>query len=189
MESVDTAWVLIFNAGKSNEGVYTLQGRSKASSAYVLAFERTDDAERFALQLQGEGFDLATPLCWDARQLEAFCEAGDFEVSLVTEGTLITPPRKNEYDTDAFEKLTVGNGLEKKPVVEEEDAASASSAETTDTEQRRGGSGADDGHKTLDLRQQGGRHFEAERAALERLWQSGQGGQDGGADNDKPWRD
>ena len=68
-------------------------------------------------------------------------------------------------------------------------APSASSAETTDTEQRRGGSGADDGHKTLDLRQQGGRHFEAERAALERLWQSGQGGQDGGADNDKPWRD
>jgi hypothetical protein len=105
LEGIDRAWVLIFNAGKQDEGVYTLQGRATPASAYVLAFERTDDADRFAYLLQAEGFDLATPMCWDTDQLATFCSAGSFEVSLVPQDTLITPPRKNEYDVDAFHKL------------------------------------------------------------------------------------
>ena len=108
MSGMDTAWVLIFNPGKHDEGVYTLQGRATSTSAYVLAFERTDDAERFAQLLQAEGFDLPTPLCWNQEQLSTFCEAGPFEVSLVPQGTLITPPTKNEYDHDAFDRLENG---------------------------------------------------------------------------------
>lgn len=109
MVGMDTAWVLIFNAGRHDEGVYTLQGRTSRASAYVLAFERTDDAERFAQLLQAEGFDIPTPLMWNIEQLSNFCEAGPFEVSLVPQGTLITPPTKNEYDHDAFDRLN-GNG-------------------------------------------------------------------------------
>jgi len=108
MSDLRSAWVLIFNAGQKDEGVYTLQGRAERLSSYVLAFERTDDADRFAQLLQAEGFDLATPLCWDSAQLTAFCDAGAFEVSLVPEGALITPPTKNEYDLDAFEKVSEG---------------------------------------------------------------------------------
>lgn len=106
MEDLEAAWVLIFNAGQSDEGVYTLQGRAARASAYVLAFERPDDATRFATLLQAEGFDLATPLHWNTNQLSTFCDAGEFELSLVPQGTLITPPSKNEYDRDAFDRLT-----------------------------------------------------------------------------------
>lgn len=105
MQDMDSAWVLIFNPGQVDEGVYTLQGRSEQASAYVLAFERTDDADRFAQLLQAEGFDLATAMCWDAEQLQTFCDAGQFEVSLVPKGTLLTPPSKNEYDNDAFARI------------------------------------------------------------------------------------
>jgi hypothetical protein len=97
----DSAWVLIFNPGRHDEGVYTLQGRR----AYILAFERTDDAGRFAELLQAEGFDQPTPLCWGVHQLSSFCEMGEFEMSLVPQGSLITPPKKNEYDRDAFDRL------------------------------------------------------------------------------------
>ena len=137
----DQAWVLIFNAGQQNEGVYTLQGRT----AYVLAFERTDDAERFAQLLQADGFDEPTcappafawffirpaahpsprlaahpepigpvprrPLCWDSNQLSAFCAAGEFEMSLVPQGSLVTPPSTNEYDNDAFDRLQAASML------------------------------------------------------------------------------
>ena len=44
-----------------------------------------DDAERFATLLQAEGFDLATPLLWDSATIGEFCDAGEFEVSLVQE--------------------------------------------------------------------------------------------------------
>lgn len=105
LEGLQSVNVLIFNAGQKDEGVYTLQGRTARAAAYVLAFENTEDAACFAQLLQAEGFDLATPLCWDREQLVAFCDAGTFEVSLVPCGALITPPSKNEYDRDAFEKL------------------------------------------------------------------------------------
>ena len=64
LQGMDGCWVLIFNQGKHDEGVYTLQGKATKANAYVLAFERTDDADRFAQLLQAEGFDLATPLRW-----------------------------------------------------------------------------------------------------------------------------
>lgn len=87
---LEEAWVLIFNVGKQDEGVYTLQGRTERAAAYVLMFEFTDDADRFAQLLQAEGFEGATPLKWAAEQIHAFCLAGEFEVSLVPQVRLIT---------------------------------------------------------------------------------------------------
>ena len=83
LQDLEEAWVLIFNLGKQDEGVYTLQGRAARAASYVLSFERVDDADRFAALLQAEGFDLATPLKWQTDQLASFCTAGEFEVSLV----------------------------------------------------------------------------------------------------------
>jgi len=105
MENLDSAWVLIFNAGQEDEGVYTLQGRAQRAAGYVLGFERDDDADRFATLLQAEGFDLATPRLWDADRLATFCDAGEFELSLVPQSALIVPPANNEYDKEGFERL------------------------------------------------------------------------------------
>jgi hypothetical protein len=96
--------VLIFNAGTTNEGVYTLCS-SAGPDQYVLAFETTDDASSFADMLEAEGFELATPLNWDREQIFSFCHGGNFEVSLVPSGAVITPPSQNTYDHDAFQRL------------------------------------------------------------------------------------
>lgn len=60
LQDIKSAYVLIFNVGRHDEGVYTLQGHS---SPYVLAFEREEDAGRFAQQLQasGDGFVRVPP--------------------------------------------------------------------------------------------------------------------------------
>ena len=62
LQGLDSAYVLIFNAGQQDEGVYTLQGRAAQANAYVLAFELNDDAGRFAQLLQAEGFVSRRPL-------------------------------------------------------------------------------------------------------------------------------
>ena len=55
---LEHSWVLIFNAGQDDEGLYTLQG-SEASvqqhgndGTYVLAFEQHEEACRFGMMLQ-----------------------------------------------------------------------------------------------------------------------------------------
>ena len=105
LREFSAAWVLIFNLGKSNEGVYTLQGRG-STNAYVLAFESMYDADRFSQLLQAENFDLPTPLRWNTPQLSDFCTAGEFEVSLVPQvrhppsaTPIVAPPRSRARRT------------------------------------------------------------------------------------------
>lgn len=100
MSGAEDAWVLIFNPGKTNEGVYTLQGRALPS---VLAFESMSDADRFSRALAAEQFHQPTPMKWRNDQLSQFCSAGQFELSVVPMGAEITPPTENSYDLDAFE--------------------------------------------------------------------------------------
>lgn len=106
LRDLPSAYVLIFNPGQNDEGVYTLQGRSSPMSSYVLAFEETDEAERFAQLLQAEGFDLPKPMQWHVDQICSFCETGHFELGIVPTGVLLTPPTHNEFDADAYGKLS-----------------------------------------------------------------------------------
>jgi len=97
LAGVQALFVLIFNPGKSNEGVYTLQGKTSPASSYVLAFEQTDEAIRFADLLHAEGFDMPQPMEWRAETIRTFCERGEFEIGIVPRGALLTPPSHNEY--------------------------------------------------------------------------------------------
>ena len=61
LQGLDSAYVLIFNAGQQDESVHTVRPKyvpfsTVQANSFVLAFELNDDAGRFALQLQAEGF-------------------------------------------------------------------------------------------------------------------------------------
>jgi len=92
-DGLEAAHVLIFNPGQQNEGVYTMQG-TEDGKTYVLGFELSDDADRFAQLLHADGLDLAVPSRWGFEQFHAFCTESQFEVSLVPEGSFIAPPSK-----------------------------------------------------------------------------------------------
>lgn len=111
LRGVERAFVLIFNHGQPDEGVYTLQGRQTPTS-YVLTFEHADEAARFAELLQAEGFDLAKPVPWYRERVSEFCESTGFELGFVPVGTLITPPEHNSYDVEAYEELAQKDGLD-----------------------------------------------------------------------------
>jgi len=98
----EAAWVVIFNAGQRNEGVYTQV--QDGGEAAVVAFEFNDDAEEFARSLFSKGFDLGTPSFWSAGQMTSFCHASGFDVSVVPRGTLPEPPSNSGHPDD------IGNG-------------------------------------------------------------------------------
>jgi hypothetical protein len=106
------AYVVMFNAGRSNEGVYTLEKQVGGSVAQLLTFENTEDAGHFVQQLRREGFNVvgsqgsvsldARAFMWDARKIAQFCQSSYFEVALVPSGEKLSPPQKNEYDPARF---------------------------------------------------------------------------------------
>lgn len=98
MIDAEATWVLIFNAGQGNEGVYTLNPFEGGHAASVLCFESSDDADQFAHRLVGEGFDRPTPFIWDAEKLTHYCHSSGFKVEVVPLGEIPAPPASNDYD-------------------------------------------------------------------------------------------
>jgi len=98
-------FVLIFNAGMPDEGVYTLQGRETSLDTYVLGFELKDEADRFATLLEAQGFGMPDALLWPTEQVSDFCQVAEFGLSFVPQNTLFMPPAHNYYDVDAFNAL------------------------------------------------------------------------------------
>ena len=92
--TIKDAWVLIFNQGKKNEGVYTI---SKSERSSILAFESVSDATRFAHVLAASNFHLASCVKWKALQISIFCELNNFNVTILPPGALFTPPDTNEF--------------------------------------------------------------------------------------------
>lgn len=90
IQGLAEAWVLVFNAGQHDEGVYTQAQQGKPAS--ILAFECTHDADHFVKLLQAKGFGDASPMRWDADQLTRFTQESGLEVTIMSRGNLPTPP-------------------------------------------------------------------------------------------------
>ena len=86
---------MLFNAGQSNEAIYT--NSKDDSDAMVLAFEDAGDATQYAQVLLDQGFDLATPSHWSANQLLKFCQGSGFAIQIVNRGNMPDAP-SNTYE-------------------------------------------------------------------------------------------
>jgi hypothetical protein len=101
-------WIMCFNMGQPNEGVYT---QAAKEVNWVLAFECTDDAAQFAQELVAKGFDLATPDFWGADRLANFCRTTGIQVWEVPKGTM-PPSPDNTFDQ---KRDTVNHASEPQP--------------------------------------------------------------------------
>jgi hypothetical protein len=100
LPGLEMAWVLVFNAGEPDEGVYT--HTAPGGSPSLLAFVSPEDADAFARQMMAAGFDPATPLCWGAGQVTRFSHATGLEATVVPEGQL--PPLPETFDRSTEEE-------------------------------------------------------------------------------------
>ena len=112
-QRVETPWVLIFNAGTHEEGMYTLQGRKtspECSGTFALAFEGRDGASRFAMLLQAQGFGMPTAVAWDAAEFIDFCASADFGIGFVRTDARLFPPQVLEGGMEPYPSQTIPNG-------------------------------------------------------------------------------
>ena len=104
LENQASAFVLLFNPGQRDEGVYTLESKATSRETCLVVFEEGEAAERFSHLLSAEGFDLAHPAEWSAEQICHFCTSLHFGLGFVSSEALLLPPRHNVYDRKAFEE-------------------------------------------------------------------------------------
>jgi len=81
-------FVLLFNAGTDNEGIHTLRlmGSDGREHNIVMMFESADDAERYALLLEAQDFQVPTVEEMPAEDIEEFCDAARYESKLIPAG-------------------------------------------------------------------------------------------------------
>ncbi|MGG6292945.1 DUF3110 domain-containing protein [Leptolyngbya sp. AN02str] len=99
-------YVLLYNAGTDNEGIYTLrlkQDDEQSTGTYrniILMFESEEDALRYSLMLEAQDFASPAVECLEQEEVEEFCNEADYDSVLVPEGTLTLPPETNLEVTD-----------------------------------------------------------------------------------------
>ncbi|HEY9818465.1 MAG TPA: DUF3110 domain-containing protein [Candidatus Obscuribacterales bacterium] len=90
-------FVLLFNAGTSNEGIHTLKVSDRN---IVLMFEHEDDAVRYSLMLEAQDFGSPTVEAFESDDIEEFCLGAGYECKHIPTGTLEVPPDANAPSTD-----------------------------------------------------------------------------------------
>jgi Protein of unknown function (DUF3110) len=91
-------FVLLFNAGKDNEGIYTQKVGDRDK---VLMFESEDDATRYALMLEAQDFLAPAVEAIDAEEVKEFCQSAGYDWEIVPDGVgVMMPPEANVEKTD-----------------------------------------------------------------------------------------
>ena len=102
-DRMKNAWVLIFDAESVDEGVYTILDKRSNFNALV-SFESYKDAYTFASLLVSNGFEMATPVCWDASRIVEFCKMGHYALRF-PDGKVPTAPLDNWYSKNVRQDL------------------------------------------------------------------------------------
>ena len=100
--------VLLYEAGKENEGIHSLE---LAGKTVVLMFENKDDAERYCLLLEAQDFPSPSVENIERGEIEIFCSQAGYECRFVESGFIpqsdedklcLVPPEHN-LDTTSWE--------------------------------------------------------------------------------------
>ena len=92
LESMDMAWVLVFDADTEEEAVYSMEVDEEEGSHVVLAFEDKLEAERYAVSLREEAYSSdASVQALDVEALVVTSRDADFRVGIVFKGCARSP--------------------------------------------------------------------------------------------------
>jgi hypothetical protein len=107
IRGVSTVWILASNLGSTKEGLYIMKDevRKRPDDYFVLAFEKYDDAERYAHLASSPDFDLS-PVQWQTEQLISFCLTDHFEVAFAQK--FVIPASTDKFHYDVLGKVVRG---------------------------------------------------------------------------------
>lgn len=106
----EEVWVLLFNAGTSNEGIYSLELDSSPAAAaeaeaegaevegaldVVVGWEDEAEAQRYGQMLEAQDMPLPTATRFSTEQIVEWCAESGHLFGIVREGVTVTPPTRN----------------------------------------------------------------------------------------------
>ena len=82
-------------AGKENEGAYSVKDIGGNQILYL--FEEEDDATRYAMMLEDEGYPNMTILEVDEDLMIKTCHIHGHEYAVITKNDIVIPPEEHDY--------------------------------------------------------------------------------------------
>ncbi len=90
-------FVLLYNAGTSNEGIHTIE---YGGCNTVLMFESGVGANYYVSLLEAYGFPRPTAELMDGEEIKKFCRNSGYDFRLITSDNVAIPPQKHKEKTD-----------------------------------------------------------------------------------------
>ena len=103
LESMDHAWVLVFDADSEEEAVYSMEMEGEEGEHVVLAFEDREEAEAYSVSLREEAYSSdASVQALDVEALVVTSRDADFRVGIVFSGDLTSYKAGDGGSDDEF---------------------------------------------------------------------------------------
>jgi len=81
--------------GKEDEGAYSVVGEDGEKVLYI--FERSDDAERYAMMLEDNDYPEISVVEVDDKLIVKTCELHDYQYTVITPNDIVIPPSTHDY--------------------------------------------------------------------------------------------
>ena len=81
--------------GKEKEGAYAVTDKKGGQILYI--FEQEDDADRYAMMLEDDGYPNMTVVEVDGDLMIKTCHIHGHEYAIITKNDIVIPPEEHDY--------------------------------------------------------------------------------------------
>ena len=81
--------------GKEKEGAYAVTDKKGGQILYI--FEQEDDADRYAMMLEDDGYPNMTVVEVDEDLMIKTCHIHGHEYAIITKNDIVIPPEEHDY--------------------------------------------------------------------------------------------
>ena len=81
--------------GKEREGAYAVPDKKGGQILYI--FEEEDDADRYAMMLEDEGYPYMNVIEVDEELMMKTCHIHGYEYAIITKNDIVIPPEDHDY--------------------------------------------------------------------------------------------
>jgi len=82
-------------SGKEKEGAYAVTDKKGGQILYI--FEQEDDADRYAMMLEDDGYPNMTVVEVDEDLMIKTCHIHGHEYAIITKNDIVIPPEEHDY--------------------------------------------------------------------------------------------
>ena len=82
-------------SGKEKEGAYAVTDKKGGQILYI--FEQEDDADRYAMMLEDDGYPKMTVVEVDEDLMIKTCHIHGHEYAIITKNDIVIPPEEHDY--------------------------------------------------------------------------------------------